>query len=297
MSDLIFIRTHRFGEVEDRLATQLSRAFGSDNVALCVDESRGPVDTGRWRKSSLTRARAEELVGGPVPDDWGWRMGDLCHIAVGEDFGPRSHQWLIESDVHIPNGHEDEIFGTLRAIPGDFLACNLQPKKVKSMAEAVSLVLPTAEWGCVFALNRLKGEHVAAVRDLRRRLTVTLAAASRRWKVPNDEAVVANLGAASGWKLVDLYEAAPGILQQNWFDTNPPFLRRALDEAEGSTRISHPVLDLDQLFRRIEDPNRDGHQQQYKLRRLSRIIKHLTPEEKARMLAALPPEVEDEALN
>ena len=287
-SDIAFIRSHRFGEVEDRLATQLEIAFGAGNVALCVDESRGPVDTGRWPKASLTRDRAEGMVGGTVPDDWGWRMGDLCHIAIAEDFGPRRHQWLIESDVHVPAGQEDAIFGRLNAITADFMACALRPKKVKPMAVGVATALPSAGWGCIFALNRLSGRHVPAVRQLRRDIRAAIAAGAKV-QTPNDEAVLANLGVALDWTMVDLWAAMPDMFSHRWFDTNPPSLRRELDAQTGSLRVSHPVLEVDQVFRRLEAPRTEGHPQAYKVSRLGRILAAMTPEEKARVMKHLQP--------
>ncbi|MFT3690633.1 hypothetical protein [Paenirhodobacter sp.] len=235
--DFAFIRTTRFGPAEDLLAQRLERTFGAGNVAVCVDESRGPVGTGRWPKTALTPARAEALVGGPLPPDWGWRMGDLCHMAVAESFGPKARQWLVESDVYLPPDAA-EIFTRLGAIEADFLACDLRRKKVKPIAEAVTLVLPTAEWGCIFALNRLAGGRIAALRTARRAVVAALAGQKR--KMPNDEAMVANLGAASGWMMADLYTVAPEVFSPHWFATNPPNSTRGDGGAHGLRGPSGP---------------------------------------------------------
>lgn len=270
--DFAFIRTTRFGPSEERLAQRLEQAFGPGNVAFCVDESRGVVETGRWPKTALTAARAEALVGGPLPADWGWRMGDLCHLAVAETFGARPRQWLVENDVHLPPDSA-AIFARLGAVEADFLACDLRPKKVKPIAEAVALVLPSADWGCVFALNRLAGARIAALRQARR--AVVAALAGQRRKMPNDEAMVANLGAAMGWRMADLYAVAPDVFSPRWFATNPPMLREALEGEAG--RVAHPVLGRDEIFERVRQHASSGHPQPYRAGRLRRVLAALPP--------------------
>lgn len=284
-SDIIFIRTSRFGAVEEQLALQLEPVFGEGNVAICVDESRGAVDTGRWPKCSLTTERVGKIIDGPAPEDWGWRMGDLCHLAIAEDFGPRPAQWLIENDVHIAAGREKEIFQRLSQISADFMACDLARKKVKPIAEGVTVALPTAEWGCIFAFNRLNGDRIDALRETRRQIAAGLAGTKR--KVPNDEAVLANLGMSAGWTMVNLYEAAPEIFAPYWFATNPPMLREALEATtEEHIHITHPVLTYEQVYNRLSKPLSDGHPQHYKVGRLSRILAAL-PKDKQDILLQL----------
>lgn len=285
--DIILVRTHRFGQVEENLCKQLAKVFGKKNVVICADETRGLLDTGKWQRSSLTPDRVRDMTGGSVPPDWGWRMGDLCHIAVHEDFGPRPRQWLIENDVHIPKGHETEIFTELSAIQADFMACNLQRKKVKSIAEGVTAVLPGAEWGCIFAFNRLNGEHVTDLQKLRQRLAIELP--RTRHKVPNDEAVLANLSFYSNWKMVDLFEAAPDIFAKYWFDTNPPMLREHIERQTGSKRVTHPVLGYDMLLQRLTDAAQSGHPQAYKEGRLGRVLSVLPERERNHILSFVRP--------
>lgn len=282
MSDLAFIRTTRFGAAEAALAERLEEAFGAGNVVFCVDESRGAVATGRWPKAVLDRARAEALAGGPVPDDWGWRMGDLCHLAVAEDFGPRPRQWLIENDVFLPSDAA-AIFARLAAVEADFLACDLRRKKIKPIAEAMALVVPEADWGCIFALNRLAGGRIGEVKRGRREIVAAVAGLRR--KVPNDEALVANLGAAAGWRMADLYQVAPEAFSPRWFATNPPMLREALEGQAG--RIVHPVLGHAELLARIAEGAAAGHPQKYGEGRLRRVLAALPPEAAGALRAAL----------
>lgn len=279
--DLAFIRTTRFAAPEHLLAERLEQAFGPGNVAVCVDESRGPVETGRWPKVVLDHARAEALVGGPIPADWGWRMGDLCHLAVAEALGPRPRQWLIENDVYLPADCAG-IFARLAEVDADFMACDLRRKKVKPIAEAMTLVLPTAEWGCIFALNRLSGGRIAEVRAARRAVVAALAGQKR--KMPNDEAMVANLAAASGWTMADLYQVAPEVFSPRWFATNPPMLREALEGRRGC--VAHPVLGRDDVFERVRRHAASGHPQPYGAGRLRRVLAAL-PFEEAETLRAL----------
>lgn len=276
--DIAFIRTTRFGQTEDLLASRLESAFGPGNVLCCVDESRGEVDTGRWPKAVLTRERAESLVGGPLPADWGWRMGDLCHLAVAETFGPRPRQWLVENDVHLPRDCAG-LFARRADIDADFLACDLRRKPVKPIAEAVGLVLPSAEWGCIFALNRIAGERITELRAARQ--AVVAAVAGQRRKMPNDEAMVANLGAAAGWRMADLYAIAPDAFSPRWFATNPPMLRESLERSTG--RVAHPVLSRDEVFDRVGRGAATGHPQKYGAGRLRRVLAAL-PAEDARRL-------------
>lgn len=286
-ADIIFIRTHRFGETEYRLATRLEKVFGSGNVAVCVDESRGVSDTGRWPKSALTPARAVELTGTSVPADWGWRMGDLCHIAISQDFGLRPYQWLIENDVHIPEGQEAVVFDRLRAIGADFMACDLRIKKVKPIAIGVSPVLTSNEWGCIFAFNRLAGGRVPALHAAR--CAIARSVQGAKLPMPNDEAVLTNLAQSAGWHAVNLFEAAPDIFSRHWFDTNPPFLREHLEaQTDRGLRVSHPVLAYDQIMTRLRQAGADGHPQPYKAGRLSRILAVLPPDRRQDLLDLLP---------
>lgn len=285
-ADIIFIRTNRFGDCEDRLATQLEGVFGDGNVVICADDSRGVIDTGNWPRTSMTTERARDILQASPPADWGWRMGDLCHLAVHQDFGPRPRQWLIENDVHIPKGQETEIFSRLAAIDAEFMACALAPKKVKPIAAGVKLILPGAEWGCIFAFNRLDGARIPELQQARRDIMTALP--GKKYSVPNDEAILANLAHYNGWKMANLFEHAPDIFARYWFDTNPPMLREHLDKVSSeSIKVSHPVLTYDHLIRRLEAAGREGHPQSYKAGRLSRILHVLSEEKRQTVLAFL----------
>ena len=286
-SDLVFIRTNSFGPAEDRLASQLANVFGVGNVVICADETRGALDTGNWLRCSLSAQRAAEIVGVPVPLDWGWRMGDLCHIAVYQDFGLRPNQWLVENDIFIPEGHETQVFAQLSAIDADFMACNLRPKKIKPIAAGVRLFLPDADWGCIFAFNRLSGARVPELIATRQSIAAKLSGS--RYKTPNDEAVMANLAHYSGWTHVDLYNAAPDLFSKLWFDTNPPMLFEGLmARSDDRPRVVHPVLTFEQLYRRMQAANGDGHPQAYGYNRLSRILPALKSQQREQILALLP---------
>lgn len=287
-ADLALLRTTRFGPAEAALAVRLEAVFGPGNVVICADESRGRVETGLWPKASLTRARAEALAGGPVPADWGWRMGDLCHLAVAEAFGPRPRQWLIENDVHLPQDAA-AAFARMAATEADFMACDLAPRPVKPIAEAMTAVLPRADWGCIFAFNRLNGARIPELRALRRALVLALQGTRR--KMPNDEAVLANLGAVRGWKMVDLYAALPDVFDKAWFATNPPMLREAWAQTEG--RIAHPVLSHDEVMERIRGGSASGHPQPYSEGRLRRVLAALPPEQAQALRFALSGKAEN----
>ena len=130
MRDLVFIRTHAFGENERSLYKTLRLFFPEEAVVVCADESKAQVDTGGIAKISLTRDIASRLAGGDLPEDWGWRMGDLFYARVREVHPDVGRYWLIEPDVHIPPGHVAAILGDLAEIEADYLACDFRDHRI-----------------------------------------------------------------------------------------------------------------------------------------------------------------------
>ena len=281
MRDLVFIRTHAFGENERSLYKTLRLFFPEEAVVVCADESKAQVDTGGIAKISLTRDIASRLAGGDLPEDWGWRMGDLFYARVREVHPDVGRYWLIEPDVHIPPGHVAAILGDLAEIEADYLACDFRDHGHRPFNRALRRIQDVTTYGGVFAFTRASAAAVKRTLALRQRVTATLGPAPPKVPVPNDEAVMANAVVAAGLTGLNLAEVMPEVFDTAWFSFNPPRLRRAVETADPDLpRVMHPILSIEEIAAKITAPSRPGYSPRYPAWRLRHVLPHLTPEER-----------------
>ena len=290
MRDLICIRSHKIARPENDLYDSLRMAFPAEAVVFCLDESRGVIDTGGRPKMSLTADVAERLAGQPLPEDWGWRMGDLCFALAAESYPAVERFWLIEGDVFVPKARAAGIFERLRGVAGAYVTPGFQNKGRHRMNRALEGILDETSWGSLcFALVRADQAMVDAAIRLRRTVGTAYASRHRKPPAPNDEAIYANAAVAGGFEVGDFMADCPDILSPDWFNVNPPFLYEHVLETEGSgTRILTPVLEFEHLLRRVQAPGvAEGRKHAYPRWRLRRILPVLSEEQRVRLDKAL----------
>ncbi len=286
---LAVIRSHRFAQDEARLASQLSESFGAENTLFAMDERAGSVETADWKKTTV---RADLLVpDGPLPQDWGWRCGDLCYYSARVARPDYDGYLLVESDVFArPDG-----FSRLRDFIAEArpvaLAAELgrypQPQK---FSEHLPRVGHRRKLGCIFPLTYASAAVVDSMQALRNRLAAALKDDVTSGSYPNDEAILA-AGAAENGNGQDLFNCLPDLFDPAWFHTNPPHLLEALERATAAQApgFSHPAVCLDRVVSQLSAPVDPAAKsfKTYGRRRLRKVLKEANADERQKIEALL----------
>lgn len=286
---LAVIRSHRFASDEARLATQLSDTFGVQNTLFAVDERAGIVDTGAWAKTVVT---AEALVpDGPLPQDWGWRCGDLCFYAAQAAKPDYDGYLLVESDVFARTDGFAKIEDFISETRPAALAAELgRYAQAQKFSEYLPLVGHRRKLGCIFPLTYASTEVVATMQALRNRLAAALKDDVTIPAYPNDEAILA-AGADENGGGQDLYKCLPALFDPAWFHTNPPHLLEALERTKPAQApgFSHPAVSLKRVIRQLSEPV-DPTAKSFKTygrRRLRKVLKEANADERQQIEALL----------
>lgn len=234
---MVILRTSSFGERERRFLEDAG-ADGTVGVAVAVDETRAPVDVGRYAKIAVTRPACEKL-GLHCPVDFTWRNGDYCLYLAHHQFPEVKWFWMVEPDVEHSFDHFGEFIARFDQVPGiDFLSGHLHPAE------------PGWHWGgtvrggkngvyrCFFPLIRMTARAVQACWMQRRRARFSLRS-QLYWA--NDEAFVANAVRRAGLQAADLNSLGSPVYAADTFGYVP------LDGDDGGfrqekDRVYHPVL-------------------------------------------------------
>lgn len=220
MSTLVAIRTHRWGEDEERLCATLSSVPGLDLAVAFHNRAPGvepPVPvadvTEKWaRKSGL------KTVG-----DWGWRCGDYFFYRLREVFPDHDHYWLIEPDVFF-SGDPTSFFAAFEGVEADVLGLNPEPRPEGAVFGAAMEGMKL--FRAIFALTRISGRALDTLFDLRREYSTTAPGARR---FANDETFVySHAMAREDMSVGDLAAHAPDWFAGSIFDTDPDMILEAV---------------------------------------------------------------------
>lgn len=162
MTALAAIRTHVWGEDEERLLAQLRPVFGDD---LAVVFHNRPVGlTPPLPVVDLT----DDWVAGQglrILPDYGWRCGDYSYYALRAAHPGYDHYWLIEPDVWF-SADPAPFFAAVARAPEDLLAVQIAPMEAgHRFARGLDGM---ALYKSIFALNRFSGRALDRLFDLRR---------------------------------------------------------------------------------------------------------------------------------
>jgi hypothetical protein len=236
------IRTHQWGEAEERLRAQLQPIFGDD---LCVVFHNRPADvvppipvvdlTDDWLRSEGLRALR----------DYGWRCGDYFLYALRQARPDYDHYWLIEPDVFFA-GDAAGFFSRAGAIEADLAGVRLEllPSNHRFAREMEGL-LP---WKAVFALTRMSARAADKLMALRQ---IYCARAIVQRYFANDETFCySNVMADPDLMVVDLRVAVPEWFAGDKFHADPDMLFDLVSNELGP-EIFHPVRIRAQFARAV----------------------------------------------
>ena len=233
MRHLAIIRTHRWGEAEERTLAALRPVFGDDLVVAYHNRRRRdalplPVAdvTVAWVVSSGLRA---------LPD-FGWRCGDYLYYAARQAHPGYDFYWMIEPDVVI-TGDVAGFFARFALATEDVLGRGLKPYEedipfIRGMPDM-------AHWKAIFPLTRFSGRALDHLRAMR--IAYSQGPVGNRFFSNDEIFCCSTLMNSPGFTGAPLEKYAADWLEDTNFETNPTILLEAL-LAEGVTgKLVHPV--------------------------------------------------------
>lgn len=232
MTTLAAIRTHRWGEDEERLAAQLAPVFGDRLVVVFHGR---PADLSlplpvvdiddAWVSGQGLRALS----------DWGWRCGDYFLYALRAARPDADRYWLIEPDVWF-SGPVERFFAETDALDHDLLGARVTDMTAD---HRFARGLPDiAHLRAIFALTRFSGRAIDRLADLRR---AYCAGPELNRFFTNDEIFCFSHAAADPDLTVgSLHALLPEWLGPDTMRTDPDIL---FDAVAGVSRpgVHHPV--------------------------------------------------------
>ena len=237
MRTLAAIRTHRWGEDEERLLASLRPVFG-DDVAVAFHD----------RPENLKPpVRVADISGAWVADNgfrpiqkWGWQCGDYFYYRLRDAFPAYDRIWLIEPDVFFSSDPAG-FFSACADAPEDVLGLRPGPRVGRGAFGDIGDLQPSR---AIFALTRLSARAIDILADLRR---IYCQSPPGRWKFANDETFVfSHAFAREDLTVGDMETYAPGWFDGVQFDTDPDILLEAISgEWHVPGRAYHPVRSRD----------------------------------------------------
>lgn len=247
MKPAVLIRAHAFSAQEVLLAERLEAAFGT-RVYFVTDDSKAPVETGRFSKIGINRRRVRQLRGGRVGRTWGWQQGDVFLYAARAALPGATHFALIESDVFLSICAADSLAELFTSRPEDVLAVKLgRSEEPKSFSRDLAALGEDPRATCFFPVLRVSASVVDRMQSLRRR-----AAENTELKL-NDEAILAAVAMQDDVSSANLSEIAPALFDSEHFTLERTQLFEFhADRYEGASAL-HPVRNVGALMQRIAE--------------------------------------------
>ena len=234
MRQIIAIRTHKWGEQEERLFDQLSGVPGHDLAVVFHDRPEAlvpPLDmvdiSDAWLGENGLRA---------VPD-WGWRCGDYFYYALRAAKPAYSHYWLIEPDVYFAGAPAD-FFARYADDDSDVLGYRIAPHAADI---AFARGLPELQrHQAIFALTRFSGRALDRLLALRRDYSARRIAP--RFFTNDELFAFSHVVADGGFSHRNFEEIAPDWFENTQFSPSPDLLLETLEgNGEAAGRVFHPV--------------------------------------------------------
>ncbi len=242
MKVIAAIRTHVWGDQEDRIMAQLMPVFGDD---LCVVfHNRKPDVVPPIPVVDLTDAWVEQN-GLRRISDYGWRCGDYFLYALRQARPDADFYWIIEPDV-LFTGDPAEFFARTGEHPVDLIGAETEALGPHHRF-AVTLT-GLQGYRCLFALTRVSGLALDKLFALRQ-IYSAQAVPSRRFA--NDEAFVwSHVKADRTLTTAVLVDIVPEWLRQRKLRADPDML---LDSFDGLTEpgVFHPVQSRQHFARAV----------------------------------------------
>jgi hypothetical protein len=234
MTAVAAIRTHRWGEDEERLLAALRPVFGND-LAVVFHKRPGDLHP-PVRTIDLTPAWVV-ANGLRIVWDWGWRCGDYACYALRAALPGYRHYWLIEPDLHF-TAPPAPFFDAFARVETDVLGYRIGPFPASNRF-AVDL-RGVAPHRAIFALTRLSGRALDRLLPVRQSYARSQV---RPVHYANDEVFVFSHAMADpDLSVGNLEEVAPSWFDGAVIETNPDMLLDLVEaDAAGRGRVCHPV--------------------------------------------------------
>lgn len=269
MTTLAAIRTHQWGEDQERVLASLRPVFGDDIVVVFHNRPEGvlpPVEVVDINDDWLAENGLRHL------DDWGWRCGDYFYYALRQARPAYDYYWLIEPDVYF-GGPAKGFFRPFEAVTVDALGYKLAAEQDSRFIRSLKGVDPHR---AIFALTRFSGRAL----DMLFRRRQEFGAQKIRPRIyANDEAfcfsyVQADPGMTSG-RLEDI---VPDWFDGAQFSTNPDMLVDVLAaDPEASGKVFHPALSRIKFKRELS--KRIAHGRSRVLKKMSASLQELSDDD------------------
>lgn len=270
MKQIAAIRTHCWGEAEERLMTSLRQAFGFD-VAV-VYHNRAPKAGPKIDVVDINQAWLD-AQGLGASSDWGWRCGDYFYYALRQAKPDYDFYWLLEPDV-LFTGHARSFFASFNDDTSDLLGIRPQPFNAPHhpFLETLGHLDP---YRAIFAMTRFSDRALDRLFELR----LENSQIKTGWRgMANDELFTfSHVHADPDLTIGDLSELAPSWFERSYFKTDPDLLADViLDDPSLRNSVFHPVRDRAPYLKSVASrfSNKRGF-----LRSISTSLAHLTEDE------------------
>ncbi|MGB8813621.1 MAG: component of SufBCD complex [Paracoccaceae bacterium] len=241
MKSVIAIRTHRWGEEEERMLARLSGSFPGDIVVVFHNRQRGvrpPIDVvdiaNAWVVINELRC---------LPD-WAWRCGDYFYYALRAAKPDYDFYWMVEPDVHFTEDPSD-FFARFDKVAADALGSGL--KRYTDDIPFTRAFPEVPHYKAVFPLTRFSARALDLLFALRQKYSES--PAGRRFFTNDEIFCFSNIMAHEAYVAEALETYAADWLDQGLFATNPTHLLESLVEGAPMRQVCHPVRSREAFVR------------------------------------------------
>jgi hypothetical protein len=243
MRQLAIIRTHRWGEEEERVLAALRPAFGDDVVVAYHNRKRREklpipvVDvTAAWAVTHGLRA---------VPD-LGWRCGDYFYHATRQARPEYDFYWMIEPDVAI-TGDSAAFFARFDDAPEDVVGGGLRPYEEDN--PFIRGMPGVDHWRAIFPVTRFSGRALDHLLPLR--IAYGEGTVGNRFFTNDEFFCFSTIMNSPGFSGAPLEKYAADWLEGSNFDTNPTIMLEALIADRVTGKLVHPVRSRNDFKRSV----------------------------------------------
>lgn len=270
MKAIAAIRTHQWGEDQERVLASLRPVFGDDIVVVFHNRPEGvlpPVDVVDINDDWLAENGLRYLK------DWGWRCGDYFYYALRQARPAYDYYWLIEPDVYF-GGPAEGFFKPFEAVTKDALGYKLAEESQSRFSKSIQDVDP---YSAIFALTRFSGQALDIL--FRRRQEFGTRSIKPRFFANDEVFAFSYLNATPGMTSGRLEDFVPDWFEGTQFLGNPDILIEVLD-GDPATRgkVFHPVLS--RIKFKQELAKRITHERSHFLKKMVASLQELSDEER-----------------
>lgn len=174
IKQVIGIRTHCWGQAEEKLYSTLLKAFPKEHIFVIADEMKGEVLTPNfiqkinWNEAFLERKNL--LNYNHFNRGLGWLCGDYFYYAFEEQV-KADFYWLIEPDVVFSFSNLNDFFDKTESYQEAALLSDYKQLAEDHYWFKPATLIDTTPYGCLFPLTRLSHKAVEVCYTERKRIS------------------------------------------------------------------------------------------------------------------------------